>query len=44
MKDKQAIKRLKVSCENIKKILSKVESAILRINNFYQNEDTSENN
>ena len=42
MKDKQAIKRLKVSCENIKKILSKAESAILRINNFYQNEDTSE--
>ena len=42
MKDKQAIKRLKVSCENIKKILSKAESAILRINNFYLNEDISE--
>ena len=42
MKDKQAIKRLKVSCENIKKILSNAESAILRINNFYMNEDISE--
>ena len=42
MKDKQAIKRLKVSCENIKKILSNADSAILRINNFYMNEDISE--
>ena len=42
MKDKQAIKRLKVSCENIKKILSNAESAILRINNFFMNEDISE--
>ena len=42
MKDKQAIKRLKVSCENLKKILSNAESAILRINNFYMNEDISE--
>ena len=39
MKDKKAIKILKDSCENIKKILSNAESALLYINNFYRNED-----
>ena len=40
--DKQAIKRLKVSCENIKKILSRAERTILRITNFYNNQELCE--
>ena len=36
MKDRQAIKRLKDSCENIKKILSNAETAVLFISNFYK--------
>ena len=40
--DKQAMKKLKVSCENIKKILSSSEETILRIQNFYKNEDINE--
>ena len=41
-KDKKALKRLKVSCENIKKILSSSESTTLRINNFFKNQDLNE--
>ena len=40
--DKKAMKRLKVACENIKKILSSAENTTLRINNFYNNEDINE--
>ena len=40
--DKKALKRLKVSCENIKKILSSSESTTLRINNFFKNQDLNE--
>ena len=35
--DKRNLRRLKVACENIKKILSSSEGTILRINNFYNN-------
>ena len=35
-------KKLKIACENIKKILSTSEQTILRINNFYNNQDISE--
>ena len=41
-KDKKAMKKLKISCENIKKILSSSEHTILRIQNFYKNEDIIE--
>jgi len=41
-KDKKAMKKLKISCENIKKILSSSEQTILRIQNFYKNEDIIE--
>ena len=40
--DKQNLRRLKVACENIKKILSSSEGTILRINNFYNNQDLVE--
>ena len=40
--DKEAIKKLKVSCENIKKILSSSEETTIRINNFYNNIDINE--
>ena len=40
-KDKQAIKKLKIACENIKIILSISDQTILRIKNFYKNEDTN---
>ena len=40
--DKQAMKKLKVSCESIKRVLSSSEEAILRIQNFYKNEDLNE--
>jgi L1 cell adhesion molecule like protein len=38
-KDKKAIKRLKIACENIKKVLSYNEQATLCINHFYNNKD-----
>ena len=41
-KDKRAMKRLKVACENIKKILSSSESTTLRINNFFKDQDLNE--
>ena len=41
-KDKKAMKRLKVACENIKKILSSSESTTLRINNFFKDQDLIE--
>ena len=37
--DKQCLRRLKVACENIKKILSSSEETVLRINNFYNNQE-----
>ena len=40
--NKEAIKKLKVSCENIKKILSSSEETTIRINNFYNNIDINE--
>ena len=40
--DKRNLRRLKVACENIKKILSSSEGTILRINNFYNNQDLVE--
>ena len=39
IKDKKCIKRLKISCENIKKTLSFSEETILKINDFYNKED-----
>ena len=41
-KDKKAIKRLKISCENIKRVLSSKEETIICINNFYNNKDIEE--
>ena len=41
-KNNQAIKKLKIACENIKKILSSSEGTTLRINNFYNNMDLNE--
>jgi len=41
--DKKAMKQLKISCENVKKILSSSMKTILRIQNFYNNEDIIEN-
>ena len=40
--DKRAMKRLKVACENIKKILSSSEYTTLRINNFFKDQDLNE--
>ena len=40
--DKKAMKKLKVSCEIIKKILSSAKQTILRIQNFYKNKDIIE--
>ena len=40
--DKKAIKRLKIACENIKRVLSSKEETILCINNFYNNRDIEE--
>ena len=40
--DKKALKRLKVACENIKKILSISTSTTLRINNLFNNQDLNE--
>ena len=36
------MKKLKVSCENIKRVLSSSEETIFRIKNFYKNEDINE--
>ena len=41
-RDKKVMKRLKVACENIKKLLSVSESTTLRINNFYKDQDLNE--
>ena len=41
-KDKRAMKRLKIACENIKKILSTSEETTLRISNFYNEQDLNE--
>ena len=38
-KDKKAIKRLKIACENIKKVLSYSDETLLCINHFYNNKD-----
>ena len=38
-KDKQAFKRLKIACENIKKVLSNKEATELCISNFYDKKD-----
>ena len=40
--DKRCLRRLKVACENIKKILSSSKETILRINNLYNNQDLNE--
>ena len=42
MENKKIMKNLKISCENIKKVLSTNLSTILSINNFYNNEDLVE--
>ena len=39
LNDKQLIKKLKISCENIKKILSTHLNTTLNITNFYNNKD-----
>ena len=41
-KDKKTIKRLKIACENIKRVLSCKEETILCINNFYNNKNIDE--
>ena len=41
-KDKQAIKRLKIACENIKKVLSNKTATQLCISNFYDKKDMNE--
>ena len=38
-KDKKVIKRLKISCENIKRVLSVEDETTLCINNFYNGKD-----
>ena len=38
-KDKKAIKRLKIACENIKKVLSYNNETLLCINHFYNNKN-----
>ena len=38
-KDKKSIKRLKIACENVKKVLSYNEQATICINHFYNNKD-----
>ena len=37
--DNQTIKRLKIACENIKKILSESEGTIIHVNNFYKDKE-----
>ena len=37
--DNQAIKRLKIACENVKKILSESEETIIHVNNFYKDKE-----
>ena len=41
--DKKAIKKLKISCENIKRILSTNEETTISITNFYNGNDILEN-
>ena len=38
-KDNKAIKRLKIACENVKKILSESNETIIHVNNFYMNKE-----
>ena len=40
--NKQCMKRLKIACENAKKILSDSDQTILRLSNFYNNIDIDE--
>ena len=40
--DNQCMKKLKVACENVKKILSTSDETVLRITNFYNNIDVVE--
>jgi len=42
LKDKKVIKKLKISCENIKKVLSSKNQAALNITNFYNKKDMME--
>ena len=42
LKDKKLIKKLKISCENIKRVLSTNYSTILTINKFYNQKDMNE--
>ena len=42
MENKKIIKNLKISCENVKKVLSTQLSTVLNITNFYKNEDLME--
>ena len=42
LKDKKAIKKLKISCENIKRVLSSINSTSLNIINFYDNKELNE--
>ena len=42
LKDKKIMKKLKISCENIKKTLSTHERTTLNINKFYNNKDMLE--
>jgi L1 cell adhesion molecule like protein len=41
-KDRKAIKKLKISCENIKRVLSSSDETTLSLNNFYKNCDILE--
>ena len=41
-KNKKAIKKLKISCENIKRVLSSKDETILCINNFYNKKDINQ--
>ena len=41
-KDKKAIRKLKISCEKIKRVLSSTRETQLYINNFYDNKDILE--
>ena len=41
-KDKKVIKKLKISCENIKRVLSSKDETVLCINNFYNKKDINQ--
>ena len=38
-KDKKAFQRLKIKCENAKKLLNTINQAIINVDNFYKDED-----